>query len=63
VQSDPIKARVITSKGEQYSGGAASTMFWLGPEKEMWGLTQLLPSSTIPIRRELRTIVYQAIVE
>jgi|TARA_B110000914_G_C15512550_1_gene471566 hypothetical protein len=34
---DPIKAKVITSKGAQHWGGAASTMFWLGPEKEMWG--------------------------
>ena len=32
---DPIKAKVITSKGEQHWGGAASTMFWLGPEKEI----------------------------
>ena len=34
---DPIKAKVTTSKGEQHWGGAASTMFRLGPEKEMWG--------------------------
>jgi CubicO group peptidase (beta-lactamase class C family) len=62
---DPIKAKMITSKGEHHWGGAASTMFWLDPEKEMWVvfLTQLLPSSTYPIRRELRTLVYQAIVE
>jgi len=34
------------------------------PEKEMWVifLTQLMPSTTYPIRRELRTLVYQAIV-
>ena len=62
---DPIKANMITSPGEHHWGGAASTMFWLDPEKEMWVifLTQLMPSTTYPIRRELRACVYQAIVE
>ncbi len=61
---DPIKAKMMTSTGEHHWGGAASTMFWLDPEKEMWVifLTQLMPSTTYPIRRELRTLVYQAIV-
>ena len=60
---DPIKAKVITSKGEQHWGGAASTMFWLGPEKEMWGADTVIAFFNNPIRRELRTLVYQAIVE
>lgn len=62
---DPIKANMITSTGEHHWGGAASTMFWLDPEKEMWVvfLTQLMPSTTYPIRRELRALVYQAMVE
>ncbi len=62
---DPVKASIITSVGEHHWGGAASTFFWLDPVQDMWVvfLTQLLPSSTYPIRRELRTLVYQAIDE
>jgi CubicO group peptidase (beta-lactamase class C family) len=62
---DPVKASIITSAGEHHWGGAASTFFWLDAEEELIVifLTQLIPSSTYPIRRELRTRVYQAIVD
>ncbi len=62
---DPVKAHIITSPGEHHWGGAASTFFWLDPQEEMFVvfLTQLMPSSTYPIRRELRTRVYQALVD
>tara|TARA_B100000900_G_scaffold295997_1_gene254566 strand:+ start:3083 stop:4360 length:1278 start_codon:yes stop_codon:yes gene_type:complete len=62
---DPPKASIITSKGEHHWGGAASTFFWIDPTEDLFVvfLTQLMPSSTYPIRRELRTRVYQAIVE
>ena len=62
---DPVKASIITSAGEHHWGGAASTFFWLDAEEELFVifLTQLIPSSTYPIRRELRTRVYQAIVD
>jgi len=61
---DPVKAQTITSAGEYHWGGAASTFFWIDPVEELYVvfLTQLLPSSTYPIRRELRTRVYQALV-
>lgn len=61
---DPVKASIITSPGEHHWGGAASTFFWLDPEEELFTifLTQLMPSSTYPIRRELRTRVYQSII-
>jgi len=61
---DPVKAQVITSKGEHHWGGAASTFFWLDPEEDLYVilLTQLMPSSTYPIRRELRSRVYQALL-
>ena len=60
---DPVKAHIITSVGEHHWGGAASTFFWIDPEEDLYVifLTQLIPSSTYPIRRELRTRVYQAI--
>ncbi len=62
---DPVKAQIITSAGEHHWGGAASTFFWLDPAEELFTVffTQLMPSSTYPIRRELRTRVYQALVD
>jgi CubicO group peptidase (beta-lactamase class C family) len=62
---DPVKAQIITSVGEHHWGGAASTFFWLDPKEELFTvfLTQLMPSSTYPIRRELRARVYQALVD
>jgi CubicO group peptidase (beta-lactamase class C family) len=62
---DPVTARVITSPGEHHWGGAASTFFWLDPAEELYVIlfTQLMPSSTYPIRRELRTRVYQTLID
>lgn len=62
---DPVKAQIMTSTGEHHWGGAASTFFWLDAVEDLFVvmLTQLMPSSTYPIRRELRTRVYQALVD
>ncbi|MEM6999836.1 MAG: serine hydrolase domain-containing protein [Pseudomonadota bacterium] len=62
---DPVKANIVTSTGEHHWGGAASTFFWIDPEEELSVVffTQLMPSSTYPIRRELRVRVYQALVD
>ena len=62
---DPPKTLIPCSKGEFYWGGAASTAFWVDPVEEITAvfMTQLLPSSTYPIRRELRTLVYAALEE
>jgi CubicO group peptidase (beta-lactamase class C family) len=62
---DPARAGVIGSIGEHGWGGAASTMFWIDRSEELVGmiLTQLMPSSTHPIRRELKALVYQALVD
>ena len=60
---DPVKAHIITSPGEYHWGGAASTFFWVDPAEDLYAVffTQLMPSSTYPLRRELRTLVYQAL--
>jgi CubicO group peptidase (beta-lactamase class C family) len=65
VMLDPAKACVIGSPGEFAWGGAASTAFWIDPKEDMIVilLTQLMPSSTWPIRRELRVLTYQAIID
>src|SRR4051812_8587940 len=65
VMLDPTRAQILGSPGEYAWGGAASTAFWIDPAEEMAVilLTQLMPSSTYPIRRELRVLTYQAIVD
>jgi len=62
---DPVTAQTITSKGEYHWGGAASTFFWIDPEEDLYVvfLTQLIPSSTYPIRRELRARIYQTLID
>jgi len=61
---DPAKAKVLSQKGEYAWGGAASTAFWVDPVEDLTVifLTQLLPSSTHPIRPEMKSLVYQALV-
>ena len=60
---DPAAAQILASAGEFAWGGAASTFFWLDPLEEMTVifLTQLMPSSSYPFRRELRVLANQAI--
>jgi CubicO group peptidase (beta-lactamase class C family) len=62
---DPVRAKVPGSAGEFHWGGAASTAFWVDPVEEITAifLTQLLPSSTYPLRSQLRQLVYQALVD
>ncbi|GAC1346332.1 MAG: serine hydrolase domain-containing protein [Acetobacteraceae bacterium] len=63
VMLDPAAAQILGSPGEYAWGGAASTAFWVDPAEDMAVvlLTQLSPSSTYPIRRELRVLTYAAI--
>jgi CubicO group peptidase (beta-lactamase class C family) len=58
------KTMVAGSNGDYFWGGAASTFFWVDPAEELTVLllTQLIPSSTYPIRRQLRSLVYGAMV-
>ena len=65
VTMDPAKTLLPGSAGEYFWGGAAGTAFWVDPAEELIAIfmTQLMPSSAYPIRRELRTLVYAAITE
>jgi CubicO group peptidase (beta-lactamase class C family) len=65
VMLDPAKAHILGTPGEYNWGGAASTAFWCDPAEDLAVvmLTQLMPSSTYPLRRELRVLTYQAIVD
>ncbi|MFI6226469.1 serine hydrolase domain-containing protein [Micromonospora echinospora] len=65
VVQDPVPGRVPSSVGEYYWGGVASTAFWVDPVEEVTALlfTQLMPSSTYPLRSQLRQLVYAALVD
>ncbi len=61
----PSSTLIPGSAGDFFWGGAASTFFWVDPREDLivLFLTQLLPSSAHPVRRQLRTLVYSAITE
>lgn len=63
VVEDPAANGSLCSPGEFNWGGAASTAFWIDPVEQITAIfmTQLLPSSHYPLRRELRAAVYQAL--
>lgn len=63
VMLDPVKAKILGSPGEFAWGGMASTAFFVDPAERFTVilLTQLVPSSTYTLRRQLRTLVYQAL--
>jgi CubicO group peptidase (beta-lactamase class C family) len=65
VVTNRIANKSLTSEGSFAWGGAASTAFWVDPVEDLTVgfFTQLLPSSTYPIRRELQRLVYQALVD
>lgn len=62
---DPATTKAACSVGEHAWGGVASTAFWIDPVEDIVAvfMTQVLPSSTYPIRRELRALVYQALID
>ncbi|QNG37182.1 beta-lactamase family protein [Geodermatophilaceae bacterium NBWT11] len=61
---DPARYGTVASVGDYSWGGAASTAFYVDPVEDLTVTfyTQLLPSSTLPIRSYLRQLVNQAIV-
>jgi CubicO group peptidase (beta-lactamase class C family) len=65
VTLDPAQTMIAGSRGEYAWGGAATTSFWIDPDEELIAIfmTQLLPSSAYPLRRELRSMVYAAMTE
>ena len=62
---DPAATLIPATEGDLSWGGAASTFFWIDPKEELIAIlmTQLIPSSAYPIRRQLRTLVYSAFTE
>ena len=62
---DPAKAQISARVGDYGWGGAAGTFFWVSPVDDMTVIlfTQLLPSNAIPVRKELRALVYGALTD
>lgn len=62
---DPVAAKNLASPGEFAWGGMASTAFYVDPAEDVTVvfMTQLMPSSTYPIRPRLRALVNQALVD
>jgi CubicO group peptidase (beta-lactamase class C family) len=65
VNDDPVAQKVLGSAGEFNWGGLASTAFWVDPGERITAqfFTQVIPSSTYPLRTEFRQLVYQALVD
>lgn len=65
VMLDAAKSESLGSPGDYGWGGMASTAFWVDPVEDLVVIfmTQLAPSSTYPIRKELRALVHQALVD
>ena len=64
VNINPAANMIPGSTGEYYWGGMFSTAFFVDPVEKvhMVFMTQLSPSSVYPIRRELKTLIYSALV-
>ena len=65
VVMDIAQHGIIGSNGIYSWGGAASTVFWIDPEEDLVAilLTQFMPSSYYPLRREFQIATYQALME
>lgn len=63
VTLNPGLAKTASSVGDYGWGGMASTMFWVDPIMDMVTIfmTQLVPSSSYPNRKELRAMTYSAL--
>ncbi len=65
VMLDPARAQMMTSPGEYTWGGIASTTFWVDPAEDLVALylTQLMPAGFYSLRREVRALAYQALID
>lgn len=65
VTIDPVATMMPGSAGEYYWGGMLSTFFFVDPAEGIIALfmTQVMPSSAVAIRRELKTMIYAALTD
>jgi CubicO group peptidase (beta-lactamase class C family) len=64
INMDPARAMAPGSPGEYYWGGIFSTYFFVDPVERVSTIfmTQLLPSTSYPVRRQLKTMIYAALI-
>ena len=64
VNIDVARSMIPGSAGEYYWGGMFSTAFFVDPLEQlsMVFMTQMSPSNVYPIRRELKTLIYSALI-
>lgn len=62
---DPAQTMIPGSRGDFYWGGMFSTAFFVDPAEAiiMIFMTQLMPSSSYPVRREIKTMLYSALAD
>jgi CubicO group peptidase (beta-lactamase class C family) len=62
---DPARYGIVANPGDYSWGGLASTAFYVDPVEDLTVgfYTQLAPSSTLPVRAYLRSLVQQALVD
>ncbi len=60
---DPQRAGVLASKGELSWGGMASTYHFIDPQTKTIAvfMTQLIPSSSYPIRTQMKNAIYESL--
>ena len=68
VMQSPARAQIAGTAGEFAWGGAAGTAFWIDPGEQMIAvfMTQIMQMGVpapYPLRRELRTLAYSAMIE
>ncbi len=65
VTQDPAAAMIAGTPGEYYWGGMFSTFFFVDPVERLIAIfmTQVMPSSAVQVRRELKTAIYAALTE
>jgi CubicO group peptidase (beta-lactamase class C family) len=66
VTCDLAKTHIPGSVGEYFWGGAAATAFWIDPKEDLTVvfMTQVMGTEArLTLRRDLRTLVYSAIVD
>lgn len=65
VIENPVPSKTLSSVGQYYWGGLASTAFWVDPAEQLTAMlfTQLVPSSRWQLRPQLRQLVYQALID
>lgn len=63
VVKDPAKVPGRTEVGEYFWGGMANTVFWIDPTNDVIAIfmTNMLPPSVFPFRKELRNYIYNAV--